>query len=359
MEPNVESAMKSDGMYSPSESPTQDMRGEGYAPVFDHLIAYGQRTMRSTDVEDLLYWCKTKVDHCFCKVKEYINALDYRKQLQESRRQIIELEIKLKEAEKKAAVLQSNTTVSSLPPPPPPVPCALPPPPPPPLPAVKAPPSQKLIINRKNSDRLKPQKSLSQLVVTPEAIKNIKLRKADDRITAFKDPNTPGLVTLEALKSVSLRRTQSATTINEVGKENIHQLLAHEVLHRRTLRKTTMRRSPGGTPLSDKKRRRDSGQGLTPVMSRALKRKFRLAKCESLSSDESSGALSTNSSPDVSLTNPINSTSSLTNLTTPNTSSYCSPLSAQNMRSSPLAEISTNIISGNTALSASSPNLVF
>ena len=33
-------------------------------------------------------------------------------------------------------------------------------------------------------------------------------------------------------------------------------------------------RSPGGTPVMDRKRKRSTGTGLTPIMTRALKKKF-------------------------------------------------------------------------------------
>ena len=37
-----------------------------------------------------------------------------------------------------------------------------------------------------------------------------------------------------------------------------------------------MNRSPGGTPILDRKRRRESGQGLMPMMNKALRLKFQV-----------------------------------------------------------------------------------
>lgn len=158
----------------------------------------------------------------------------------------------------------SEITTSSVPPPPPP----LPPPPPP------ATPSSSLM-----TTRIKPKRKIIQenenrvFLVTEEALKSVKLRQRQKTVDS-----EPGKQTLgEAqINSIKLRNCRPEGILQE----DVTAMIAKEaVKFKRTLKKTDMKRSPGGTPLVNKSRKRvaSSPSNLTSVMYSALQEKFATA----------------------------------------------------------------------------------
>ncbi|XP_007533709.1 proline-rich protein 11 isoform X1 [Erinaceus europaeus] len=162
---------------------------------------------------------------------------------------------------------------SYLPPPPPP-------PPPPPLPP-PPPPMAPLLLRK--SDHMKTRqgeqlKKDAPMQITVKDLLTVKLKKTqslDERKkleSSLKAPNP--LVTVSDLQRVTLKSNSKvlSTRVTNVlitpGKSQMDL--------RKLLRKVDVERSPGGTPLTNKENM-ETGTGLTPVMTRALKRKFQLA----------------------------------------------------------------------------------
>lgn len=107
-----------------------------------------------------------------------------------------------------------------------------------------------------------------------------KTQSIDERKQLVPSPpeeRTP-LVTVSDLQRVTLKSNTRvlATRIKNVlispGKSQIDL--------RKLLRKVEVERSPGGTPPNNKENM-ETGTGLTPVMTRALRRKFQLAHPQS------------------------------------------------------------------------------
>ncbi|XP_046556834.1 proline-rich protein 11-like [Haliotis rubra] len=176
---------------------------------------------------------------------------------------------------------------------------------------------QKLVFKKKkrsDDDRTPEEnKSSGKMVVTAADLLKVKLRSTPRDTPHGGHEQADGkapVVSVEDLKRVSLRKTQSAVTLGELGKENMQHMLLQEVMvNRFKLKKTTVQRSPGGTPIIDsgeKKRKRETGQGLTPIMTRALRKKFRLIQSDSISSGDSSSSFS---SPDLPPSNTASFTS--------------------------------------------------
>ncbi|EDM05583.1 similar to RIKEN cDNA B930067F20 gene (predicted) [Rattus norvegicus] len=172
---------------------------------------------------------------------------------------------------------------ASHPPPPPPL---LPlPPPPPPLPP-PPPPLAPLLLRKSGSTKalqVEPLKKDGPMHITVKDLLTVKLKKTqniDERRKFVPSPpeeRTP-LVTVSDLQRITLKPNSRvlATRIKNVlitpGKSQIDL--------RKLLRKVEVERSPGGTPLNNKENM-DTGTGLTPVMTRALRRKFQLAHPQS------------------------------------------------------------------------------
>ncbi|XP_078082053.1 proline-rich protein 11 [Mustelus asterias] len=134
---------------------------------------------------------------------------------------------------------------------------------------------------KKTADRFEirkavPEKMDGPLPVTVKDLLKVKLRKTQNK---FEEPEmtTPEkkrrpLITVSDLQAFNLRAkanqlsrpTRIITTPNKPV-VNLQQ----------RLKKVAIERSPGGTPLY--KENRDTGAGLTPVMTQALKRKFEMA----------------------------------------------------------------------------------
>ncbi|KAG2458833.1 PRR11 protein, partial [Polypterus senegalus] len=152
--------------------------------------------------------------------------------------------------------------VPALPPvPPPPVP-----PPPPPPPPVPPPPQTSVFTEKKNMVKRHPEncklqqnplvKKDAPVSVTLQDLLNVKLRKTDSPTTKVKafspSKRRIPLITMSDLQKVTLRSSQSDIP-NKFGKTHL--------------------KSPGGTPLYEKENK-ESGSGLTPIMTQALRRKF-------------------------------------------------------------------------------------
>ncbi|XP_060703740.1 proline-rich protein 11 [Hemiscyllium ocellatum] len=195
----------------------------------------------------------------------------------------------------------------ALPPQPPP------PPPPPPLPPPSVFVQKPLQIQRKtrseNSLQALSKEINRPLSITMKDLINVKLRKTTDGFEIKKtDPERIGgslSVTVKDLLEVKLRKTQNKvnelemntpekkrsplvtisdlqgfnfqTKANQLQKPAKMMNSPHKpvVNFRQRLKKVAIERSPGGTPLH--KENRDTGTGLTPVMTQALKRKFKMA----------------------------------------------------------------------------------
>ncbi|NXE06130.1 PRR11 protein, partial [Lophotis ruficrista] len=159
--------------------------------------------------------------------------------------------------------------------PPPPLPPP-PPPPPPPLPPPKLPPAP-LLLKRGNGSKALLAPSLKKdgpMQITLKDLLNVKLKKTDSnlRMDKAKSPvkTRRTLITVSDLQSVSLRpKSQpSAHLTNSLITPTKNQLDL-----RKHLKKVNIQRSPGGTPLTNKENI-ECGSGLTPIMTRALRRKF-------------------------------------------------------------------------------------
>ncbi|XP_065831303.1 proline-rich protein 11-like [Oscarella lobularis] len=166
---------------------------------------------------------------------------------------------------------------STAPPPPPSAPPTPlpPPPPPPPPPPIRSPTNFKIrIVKGANKGKLLSMENKPR--ITLEDIQNVKLRSSHPMRTRSKTSSGQPLVTLTDLKGVTLRRVTrpSPRKTRKSASPEAFQL-------RKSLRKVNVCRSPGGTPQISFKE--SSGDGLTPMMTKALKRKFKNARSPSLS----------------------------------------------------------------------------
>ncbi|KAK3746266.1 hypothetical protein QZH41_016518, partial [Actinostola sp. cb2023] len=162
---------------------------------------------------------------------------------------------------------------------------APPPPPPPPIP----PPPAFLHITKKSNTSTSHAKPCAvkevhkAAAVSLQDIKSVKLRKvfkATNSVTRsplkeitgnsnMKQINGRPLITMKDLMGVKLKR--KSTNSQQVKTPENHMMVL-----RRNLRKVSHQRSPGGTPMN-KTPIEDSGVGLTPMITRALKKKFEVS----------------------------------------------------------------------------------
>uniref|UniRef100_A0A2K6G7L5 Proline rich 11 n=1 Tax=Propithecus coquereli TaxID=379532 RepID=A0A2K6G7L5_PROCO len=165
---------------------------------------------------------------------------------------------------------------SHLPPPPPPSP----PPPPPPLPP-PPPPLAPLLLRKSNLTKAlqtRPLKKDGPMHITVKDLLTVKLKKTqsfDERRKLVPSPKARNpLVTVSDLQRVTLKPNSKvlSTRVTNV----LITPSKSQIDLRKLLRKVDVERSPGGTPLTNKENM-DTGTGLTPVMTRALRRKFQLA----------------------------------------------------------------------------------
>ncbi|XP_072033795.1 proline-rich protein 11-like [Amphiura filiformis] len=111
-------------------------------------------------------------------------------------------------------------------------------------------------------------------MITLTDIKNVQLKKVTntERSKVRNQSDSGPLVSMSDLKGIRLRRVKSACDENSMDTQS--KLSMEAVSLRRTLKKVTLLRSPGGTPMRSKKQM-DTGTGLTPLMTRALRTKFK------------------------------------------------------------------------------------
>uniref|UniRef100_A0A671ETF8 Proline rich 11 n=1 Tax=Rhinolophus ferrumequinum TaxID=59479 RepID=A0A671ETF8_RHIFE len=180
-----------------------------------------------------------------------------------------------------SALITAGESGAVLPPTlPPPADHLPPPPPPPPLPP-PAPLIAPLLIRKSNLPKALeagPLKKDGPMQITVKDLLAVKLKKTqgfDERTKLVPSPKARNpLVTVSDLQRVTLKPNSkvSSTRVTNVlitpGKSQIDL--------RKLLRKVDVERSPGGTPLTNKENM-ETGIGLTPVMTRALRRKFQLA----------------------------------------------------------------------------------
>ncbi|XP_068889530.1 LOW QUALITY PROTEIN: proline-rich protein 11 [Aphelocoma coerulescens] len=167
----------------------------------------------------------------------------------------------------------------SIPPPPPPLPPPPPPPPPPPLPPPKLPPAPLLLQRGTASKPLlaPPVKKDGPMHITLKDLLNVKLKKTNSNLRMDKEqsPVKPcrALITVTDLQSVSLRPKSKPSAH---ATKSLITSPKNQIDLRKHLKKVDIQRSPGGTPLNNKENT-ESGSGLTPIMTQALRRKFQMA----------------------------------------------------------------------------------
>ncbi|XP_045155229.1 proline-rich protein 11 [Echinops telfairi] len=157
----------------------------------------------------------------------------------------------------------------------------LPPPPPPPSPPPPPPPMAPLLLRKADctkSLQAGPVKRDGPMQITVKDLLTVKLKKTqsfDERKKLIPSPKAQNpLVSVSDLQRVTLKPNSQvlSTRVTNVfitpGKTQLDL--------RKLLRKVDVERSPGGTPLTNKENM-ETGTGLTPVMTRALRRKFQLA----------------------------------------------------------------------------------
>ncbi|XP_029105281.1 proline-rich protein 11 isoform X2 [Scleropages formosus] len=152
----------------------------------------------------------------------------------------------------------------------------LPPPPPPPPPPPAIPQQRPLLIVKKRPASPTLQKEKGHLIaVTVRDLQTVKLRKITDpigKLNVSPSKSRAPLVTVDDLQKVRLRRSTSDLpsklhlSLGRTPKKSPMRL-------RSQLKKVQIERSPGGTPLFNKENK-ETGTGLTPIMTQALRRKF-------------------------------------------------------------------------------------
>ncbi|KAM3851100.1 LOW QUALITY PROTEIN: proline-rich protein 11 [Vipera latastei] len=150
-------------------------------------------------------------------------------------------------------------------PPPPPLPPPLPPPPPP----------VSLGFKRRSDPKPVPLKKDIPLQITPQDLLNVKLKKTksepavDKKMSPFQGGKA--VISLQVLQSVRLQSKppqplpRLTNLLNTPSKDGLD--------FRKHLKKVAIERSPGGTPMNNKENI-ETGTGLTPLMTQALRRKF-------------------------------------------------------------------------------------
>ncbi|NXX68194.1 PRR11 protein, partial [Spizella passerina] len=156
-------------------------------------------------------------------------------------------------------------------PPPPPLPPP-PPPPPPPLPPPKLPPAPLLLQRGTASKLAAPVKKDGPMHISLKDLLNVKLKKTNCSLRMDKEqsPVKPrrALITVTDLQSVNLRPKSKSSP-----QKSLITSPKNQIDLRKHLKKVDIERSPGGTPLNSKENT-ECGSGLTPIMTRALRRKF-------------------------------------------------------------------------------------
>nr|XP_056721476.1 proline-rich protein 11 [Euleptes europaea] len=151
-----------------------------------------------------------------------------------------------------------------------------PPPPPPPLPPLPAPRCLSKIGDAKKQDAS--LKTEVPMQITLKDLLNVKLKKTQSCLEIEKKVSPlqkrRALITISDLQSISLK-SKAPTPPNLAA--NRSSTPSRSCLDfRKHLRRVSIKRSPGGTPLIHKENL-ETGTGLTPLMTQALRRKFQFA----------------------------------------------------------------------------------
>ncbi|XP_015279649.1 PREDICTED: proline-rich protein 11 [Gekko japonicus] len=167
--------------------------------------------------------------------------------------------------------LPSSHSQASMPPAPPPPP----PPPPPPLPPPRVPRCLSKTDGVKKQDAS--LKTDVPMQITLKDLLSVKLKKTQRCLKIEKGSplqKRRALITISDLQSVSLN-SKAAAPPNRIA--NSSSTPSRSCIDfRKHLRRVSAKRSPGGTPLIHKENL-ETGTGLTPLMTQALRRKFQLA----------------------------------------------------------------------------------
>ncbi|NXB72657.1 PRR11 protein, partial [Donacobius atricapilla] len=119
-----------------------------------------------------------------------------------------------------------------------------------------------------------PEKKDGPMHITLRDLLNVKLKKTNSnlRMDQEQSPVKPrrALITVTDLQSVSLRPKSKPSAH---ATKSLITSPKNQIDLRKHLKKVDIQRSPGGTPLNSKENT-DCGSGLTPIMTRALRRKF-------------------------------------------------------------------------------------
>ncbi|XP_060114809.1 LOW QUALITY PROTEIN: proline-rich protein 11 [Heteronotia binoei] len=157
----------------------------------------------------------------------------------------------------------------------PPAPHLLPPPPPPPLPPPPVPRCLSKTEGTKKQDAL--SKTDVPRQITLKDLLSVKLKKTQSCLKIEKGSplqKRRALITISDLQSINLKSKVAAPPN---GSANGSSTPGRSCLDfRKHLRRVSIQRSPGGTPLTHKENL-ETGTGLTPLMTQALRRKFQLA----------------------------------------------------------------------------------
>ncbi|NXU65399.1 PRR11 protein, partial [Horornis vulcanius] len=119
-----------------------------------------------------------------------------------------------------------------------------------------------------------PVKKDGPMHITLKDLLNVKLKKTNSNLRMDKEqsPEKPrrALITVTDLQSVSLRPKSKPSAY---APKSLITSPKNQIDLRKHLKKVDIQRSPGGTPLNSKENT-ECGSGLTPIMTRALRRKF-------------------------------------------------------------------------------------
>uniref|UniRef100_A0A4W5JQW1 Proline rich 11 n=1 Tax=Hucho hucho TaxID=62062 RepID=A0A4W5JQW1_9TELE len=160
-----------------------------------------------------------------------------------------------------------------------PLPALTPPPPPPP-----PPPSttflQPYVPKKRVASNTQQEKQDILVAVTLRDLQAVKLRKVI--VSSVKSKRTPEkihapLVTVADLQNVRLKQSHCELPPKLLKHLGFGRTPTKSPMNLRTqLKRVQINRSPGGTPLFDKENM-ETGTGLTPIMTQALRRKFQTA----------------------------------------------------------------------------------
>ncbi|XP_013992763.1 proline-rich protein 11 isoform X3 [Salmo salar] len=205
----------------------------------------------------------------------------YAKQIETLKNQMAEMQSEMGALHSALQVRHSSGCGSSVDPLP-----ALTPPPPPPLPPPSTTFLQPYIPKKRVASNTQQEKQDILVAVTLRDLQAVKLRKVI--VSSVKSKRTPEkmhapLVTVADLQNVHLKRSHCQLPPKLLKRLSFGRTPTKSPMNLRTqLKRVQINRSPGGTPLFDKENM-ETGTGLTPIITQALRRKFQSALPRGLS----------------------------------------------------------------------------